>query len=160
MTEAAATQNTTAPAVPPHQIEPLKGTIKARVHAMQDFSVVVPMGTPKDDILRGEFWVHHLGRMQPGDEIRCLWEDSTAYARIIMLHNQGRLSVFKCLEWHQFETLIDQPLGAAYNLEVKNRGIMKWCIIDTMNGEILEKMIPDQKEALSRMEALIRRKTG
>lgn len=121
-------------------------------HKFRQFSAIAPTGTQKEDLGRPEFWKHVAAQLQMGYEIRILSEDYAwvAYGVVTFKHSNNikvTLTSYTQIEDISYDT------GALNERYItKQRGVLKWCIVDTETGKNVFTNIPSQGKALLELE--------
>jgi len=167
MSEAAAATATPNPKTPPppkatvaavptpiHPLLPNK--VQPAGHTILRLEALIPAGTPKENLISPDFWVHAMGKLQMYCQIECLWEDGSQFMRVMCTHNHGRASRFVCMEYHEMEALTGGLPDFGDDFKVEARGVKKWCVIDNRTGAVLKEMIATQVLALQELEELRR----
>lgn len=129
-------------------------------HKVRQYSCTAPAGTVVEDISNPEFWKHVAPQLQMGSEVRVLSEDYAwvAYGIVTFQHaNSVKVTVTN-------HTIIDDvsydTKAIPEKFVVKQRGVLKWCIVDTETGKNVFKDIPNQGKALLALDeylAVLRR---
>jgi hypothetical protein len=121
-------------------------------HKLKQFSAIAPTGMTKEDIAKPEFWKHVAAQLQQGYEVRILAEDYAwvAYGIVTFKHsNNVKVTVtgFTQIDDVSYDTGAIQDRYVA-----KQRGVLKWCIVDTETGENVFTNIPTQGKALLELD--------
>ena len=121
-------------------------------HQTKRFCAQAATGTKPEDLEKPEFWKHVAVQLQMGYEVRVLAEDYSwvAYGIVTFKHaNNVKVSI------HNFKELDKVSLdtqGISSRYIAKQRGMLKWCIVDTETGENVFENIPNQGKALLELE--------
>jgi len=121
-------------------------------HKVRQFSVVAPAGTLPEDIGSPELWKHVAPQLQMGSEVRVLSEDYAwvAYGIVTFQHaNNVKVTVTNVT---QIEDVSYDTKAIKERYVVKQRGVLKWCIVDTETGDNVFKNIPNQGKALLELD--------
>jgi len=145
----------TAPIPPGHQreIRPVLPTnFGLMTHKVRQYSVIAPTGTTVEDIGSPDLWRHVAPQLQMGSEVRILSEDYAwvAYGLVTFLHaNNVKVTV---TNYTEIEDVSYDTKGVKERYVVKQRGVLKWCIVDTETGDNVFKNIPNQGKALLELD--------
>jgi len=121
-------------------------------HQTKQFCACAAAGTKPEDLEKPEFWKHVAVQMQMGYEVRVLAEDYSwvAYGIVTFKHaNNVRVSIhtFQALDKVSYDTN-----GIDSRYYVKQRGMLKWCIVDRETGNNVFENIPNQGKALQELD--------
>lgn len=133
-----------APILPTH--------IGLAIHKMQQFCVLAPSHVTPEDLTRPELWAHVGSRFQVGDELRVLAVDMSWRAECIVTYKLSANVRVHVLEVKELDKVDHKKASDWEKFEVKQRGPLKWCIVDKDTGENLFKEIPTQAEAYTQLE--------
>jgi hypothetical protein len=120
-------------------------------HRYQRFDCITPTGINKENITEPQHWVNVAGKLRVFDEIRCISEDHSFVAYLIVTFVQGtdvKLKLVNGAELESFEG--DYAQNSKYDVVL--RGTHKWCIIDTSTGDVLFKDIATKAKAYKELE--------
>ncbi len=131
----------------------LPGEVSLYEHTTRRFNATVPGGLSVDDLENPDLWVNNAGKMQMGDEVRCLADDMSFVAFGICTFKQGTTAKIKIYSGHELDEVDRSNLeDQASDYFVKLRGPKKWCIIKASNGEVIKEMIPTQILAMQELD--------
>lgn len=121
-------------------------------HKFNTFSAIVDGKATEDDLTNKDYWVHFARSFVAGDEIRCLANDSSFVAYLVVLYVNGTDTLIKCTGFHKLEN-VDKQLDETEGYEVKNGGAAGWYIKVKDTGErLFEKGFKTQALALRELE--------
>lgn len=97
-------------------------------HKYNLFSAIVPAATTKKDLEDGKFWSNVANKLQSGDELRCLSDNSDFVARLIVLFVNGTDVRVKCESYIKLDDVKLETYNADPDYEIKNGGAAGWWI--------------------------------
>lgn len=122
------------------------------------YDACAPCGTTREDLEDPAFWVHVGRDLREDDEIRVLSEDRSIYARCLVMVAMGNRIQVHVLEYKEIKPTkaANQADGKVFVAEV--RGRLRWCVVQVATGELVEKKLGSEQEAINniadRMKAL------
>ena len=137
-------------AVPTRKVEPLKfNEMPASEHDYGQFSIHPEIGVTIEDILKPEYWVHLIPRLQMGAEIRVLAKDMSYRAELTVTYPDGKNVRLKCFAHCEFDAVKPEfSMDLAKQYQLNMRGMNKWCIQRLSDGEFIKEFIPTKNEAV------------
>lgn len=119
---------------------------------VRQYSCTVPAGMGKAELVKSEMWDHIAAKLQLFDEVRCIAEDGAWLAHIIVTFKAGNKVLVQPIHFTQLEVISYEEQSGLNRFEVKQRGMKKWCIMDTKDGSVVYEEIPTQAEAHRKLE--------
>ena len=131
------------------RIEPLRRDgIQLSDHAYQKFSARVPRGTPREALCNPDLWVHVIGKLRMGDEIRIIPDDFAYRAEVLISYTDGKRIRLKPISFVELDDVAPEiDVRHRKNFVLKMRGQQKWCIQRLSDGAWIQELIPTQGEA-------------
>ena len=133
------------------EIVPIKQMRTAKAD-VRSYSVLVPTGMGKKELEKADLWDHVANSLQQYDEVRCLAEDGSFVANVIVTFKAGNKVLVKTTNFTELEVISYAEHSGMNRFEVKQRGPKKWCILDTKDGSVVHELIPTQSEAYKKLE--------
>ena len=118
----------------------------------------IPIGTPRSDLLRGEYWTRHLRALHPDDRIEFVYDDRSAMGELVVTHHDiaGELEIVEL--WFKELRPTDYVSRRRGDLEIVWLGAHEKWGIKRGDGVLLEKGIRDAAEAERRSLEILPRK--
>lgn len=113
----------------------VKNIPQLAVHAYRSLAVQTPAGATPKDMEDPAFWTHIARSLQPGDEIRCLADDSTYVATVFITLVVGNDVRARVTSFTDLGELPDAELSEDYR--VMNGGATGYWIKDMRTGDPL-----------------------
>ena len=134
-----------------NKIEPLRNPQhfgEARFKFRQ-FSAMVAGNLTAEDLVHRDYWVNFAKQLLPGDEIRCLANDGSFVAYLLVVFVQGTETRMKMLGFHKLEN-IEKTDDLSDDFEIKNGGAAGWYIKVKADGSrLLDKSFKSQAAAIT-----------
>ena len=138
------------------KITPNRGSLKLREHSYRQFSTQTENGLTEAELISKDYWVNHARQFQAGDEIRCLAEDSSYVAYLIVLFVQGNDARVKCTGYHKLEKVEENATGNP-DYQIRNGGASGWYIKVMSDGKrLMNKGYPTQASASQALDEYLR----
>lgn len=126
-------------------------------HTTTEFNATVPAGTTVAQLQDPAFWVHVRNKMKTHDEIRVVAEDSSFVGRLIVHSVDAFGVVIRPIYMVALEAPNHAEAAAMQSrYEVKHRGQLKWCVVDTLEKKNVKEGLHNQSDAQRELEELIR----
>lgn len=119
------------------------------VHKYTTYSVFVDETMTKEELENPKFWVHVARRLRPGDEIRCMANDSSFVARMVVLYTNGTDARVRCESLSKFSAPKMEGYQADKDYEVKNGGVVGWYVRKISTGERIITKMGSEAEAFT-----------
>lgn len=122
-----------------NKIEPLRNTehFKQAEHDYFSFSAIVPGNLDKETLENKDYWVHFAHKLRAGCEIRCLADDNSFVAYMIVLFVSGTETKIRCTNFVKLERTVENLDEPVPGYLMKNRGRAGWWIQIKATGEKL-----------------------
>lgn len=115
--------------------------------AVRQFNAIAPVGVTKEDLEHQDLWAHVAPKISLADEIRVWAEDGSYVAYLVVTFRHANVVRTKITGFHKLEEVSYEAAAELDRYQVKQRGVKKWCLIDTKDGSVLRELIPTQAEA-------------
>lgn len=114
----------------------------------QTYSVLVETGTPRDAILKPEFWAHVAAKLRPMDHIEVM-DDAGTWLAVLMVRSTGRTEALVALLWSaELAAPAAVDLPAEYTAEYKGLKA-KWVVIRRADKTVIRDGMGSREEAES-----------
>ena len=134
------------------KIEPLR-EIGLAEHDYRRHNAMVPSTVKEKDLTNKDYWVHVSHKLQGGDEIRCIAEDNSFVAYLIVLHVNRPDVLLKCIGFHVLESVPDQSYDADPNYIIKRGpGRAGWYVQTKETGDKIVEGLESQSKAFKALE--------
>ena len=120
-------------------------------HQYSMFSAVTEPGLTEKELTDPKYWTLVASNFRPGSEIRCLAEDSSYIARIVVLFVNGSDVRVACESFTELDSVNADSFDADPEYSVKNGGVTGWYVMKKSTGERVLKNIPSQGEAFRQL---------
>lgn len=133
----------------PKDVSPIHpGNCGLQQHRFAMYDVTVPRLMDKELLENKNLWVHIARRLQPGSEVRVIAEDCSFRAVLLCTYAEGSETRMKVVEYTALDAVdYDEMSSQTEKYQVKQKGILKWCIVNMETGENIKEKIPTQAEA-------------
>lgn len=126
-----------------------------QTHQFKTFGCTLPEGTTEADLTKTELWSHIGNQLEMFHEIRAVAADGSFVADLIVVYRFGAqvkcaVKNFTVLQKIDYAAMTDMG-----RYELKQRGQLKWCIMDKHTGEAVRERIPTQTLALKELNAFL-----
>ena len=121
-------------------------------HKQQIFVAYTPTGLSNDGLTDPNLWTHVRPQLRIGDEIKCIAEDYSYAALLIVTHHNGQAVKTKLIWRAELDSVEDLPEKLEEPYFIKQRGVKKWCIMSRETGEPVIENIDTQIMALRSLE--------
>ena len=111
----------------------VKNNPQLAVHAYRSLAVETPAGATPKDMESADFWTHIARSLQPGDEIRCLAEDSSYVATVFITLVVGNDVRARVTNFTDLGELPDVEVGENYR--IMNGGATGYWVKDMRTGD-------------------------
>ena len=122
-------------------------------HKYNQFSVIVPSTLKKEDLTQKELWLHLAGSLTEAGEIRCLADDNSFVAYLIVLHINKPDVLVKLLSYHELEVVKRSSIDADEDYMIKRSpGKGGFYIQHKVTGDKISEGLPSQSAAFKALE--------
>ena len=122
-------------------------------HRYRRFDCFVPANTDKKDLENPALWVNVAPQLRMFDEVRVISDDHSFMAKLLVTFTQGtdaRLKLIYGVDLEDESDTAEEPIPSKY--EIKQKGQLKWCIVNNETGENIKTNIPKKSEAQRELE--------
>ncbi len=126
-------------------------------HSYQRFSAMVAPGTTKAMLEDPSFWSNVKNRLRTFDEVRVMAEDGSFMARVLVVYADALAAHARVLEMHDLGDVdIEALQGGQTRYQCQQKGVLKWCIVDTETGNFIRQGIGTRSVAERELEEYLR----
>ena len=124
-------------------------------HKFRIYSAIAPRGMQPDDLYNPLFWSHVANQLTMFDEVRVLAEDGSWVAYVLVTFRHANNVKIKMLNSEVLEDVSYEVPEENQRYIAKQRGMLKWCIVDNETGENVFDRIPTQSKAYAKLESYL-----
>lgn len=125
-------------------------------HRYRRFDCIVSSDTNKKDLENSALWVNVAPQLKMFDEVRVIADDHSFMAKLLVTFTQGTDARLKLLYGVDLEDESDVEVETPPSkYEIKQKGQLKWCIVNNETGENIKTNIPKKSEAQRELEDYI-----
>lgn len=121
------------------------------VHKYNMLSAITPGSMGVKELQNPKFWDLVSRQLRSGDEIRCLAEDNSYVARMVVVYVNGSDVRIRCESFVELEEVKMEAYEAAEDYLVKNGGATGWYVQKKSTGERVLKGFATQAEAFTQL---------
>lgn len=116
-----------------------------------DFVCWVPAGTPVEALTDSDYWSMCGHRLHPGDRIRCIYDDMSGEANVVVLSGGMGWARVHLIGFHRFPTVIaDEAADFADAFMIEHGGASSlYIVVRKVDGQILSKGHPNRQAAVA-----------
>ncbi len=121
-------------------------------HQFARHGAIVPIGTTQEQLEDPVFWSHVRGQLTTFAEVRVVAEDGSMTALMLVTYADSIGFKIKTIYFLTIENPIPAANPALQHLVVKQRGQLKWCVVDTRTDKNIRQGINSQSDAMRELE--------